>query len=281
MSPAPLSDCAKYVREHDNDRFLSVLFSPADYREDLFALYAFNLELSKIRETVSEPLIGRMRLQFWRDAVPQMMEGTPPSHYVAEVLAGAVKMHDLSASHLNEIIDTRETDLDDIPPKDLDAVVAYAEGTSSSLIKLAFGILGVTGEHADTCAKDAGIAIALIGLVRAIPYMSSTGRITLPFNLCRDAGLDPEKPLQWPTNPDVSAITLPMLKCAAHHLNAARANAGRLPRSAVPALLPMSLASLYLKRLQSLGGDPALFAARTPGVSRHVTMLWRSIIGRP
>lgn len=281
MSPTPLSDCAKYVREHDNDRFLSVLFAPADYREDLFALYAFNLELSKIRETVSEPLIGRMRLQFWRDAVPQMLEGKPPSHYVAETLAGAVKMHGLSASHLNDIIDMRETDLDDIPPKDLDAVVSYAEGTSSSLIKLAFGILGVTGEQSDACAKDAGVAIALIGLVRAIPYMSSTGRVTLPFNLCRAAGLDPEKPLQWPTNPDVSAITQPMLERAAHHLNAARADAVQLPRSAVPALLPMSLAGLYLRRLQSLGGDPALFAARTPGVSRHVTLLWRSMIGRP
>ncbi len=281
MSPAPLSDCAKYVREHDNDRFLSVLFAPADYREDLFALYAFNLELSKIRETVSEPLIGRMRLQFWRDAVPQMVDGAPPSHYVAEALAGAVKMHGLSAAYLNEIIDTRETDLDDIPPKDLDAVIGYAEGTSSSLIKLAFGILGVDGPESEVCAKDAGIAIALIGLVRAIPYMSSTGRVTLPTNLCRDAGLDPETPLQWPTNPDVSLITQPMLARAAQHLDAARITSKALPRSAVPALLPLSLAALYLKRLQSLGGDPGLFAARTPGVSRHVTMFWRSLVGRP
>lgn len=281
MSPAPLSDCAKYVREHDNDRFLSVLFAPADYREDLFALYAFNLEISKIRETVSESLIGRMRLQFWRDAVPQMVDGAPPSHYVAETLAGAIKLHSLSASHLNEIIDTRETDLDDIPPKDLEAVVRYAEGTSSSLIKLALGVLGMNGADADACAKDAGIAIALIGLVRAIPYMSSTGRVTLPADLCRDAGLDPEMPLQWPMNPDVSSITLPMLDRAAQHLIAARATAKALPRKAVPALLPLSLAALYLKRLKSFGGDPALFAARTPGVSRHVTMLWRSAIGRP
>jgi len=281
MSPAPLSDCAKYVREHDNDRFLSVLFAPADYREDLFALYAFNLELSKIRETVSEPLIGRMRLQFWRDAVPQILEGTPPSHYVAEALASAVKMHALSATYLNEIIDMRETDLDDIPPKDLDAVVRYAEGTSSSLIKLALNILGVSGPDADTCAKDAGIAIALIGLVRAIPYMSSTGRVTLPTDLCQVSGLDPETPLQWPTNPDVSKITQPMLARAEQHLNTARASIGRLPRVAVPAFLPLSLAGLYLKRLQAFDGDPGLFAARSPGMSRHVTLLWRSLIGRP
>ncbi len=100
MPPAPLSECAEFVREYDNDRFLSALFAPADYREDLFALYAFNLELSKIRETVSEPLIGRMRLQFWRDTIPQLSGDKPPSHYLAEALASAVKLHELPAAPL-------------------------------------------------------------------------------------------------------------------------------------------------------------------------------------
>ncbi len=281
MPPAPLSECAEFVREYDNDRFLSVLFAPADYREDLFALYAFNLELSKIRETVSEPLIGRMRLQFWRDSIPQLSGDTPPSHYVAEAMSSAVKLHDLPAAPLNQIIDTRETDLDDVPPKNLDAIVDYAEGTSASLINLACGILGVSGPDADTCARDAGISVSLIGLVRAIPYMASTGRVTLPTDLCHQAGLDPEKPLQWPTNPDVSAITMPMLARASKHLLSARGSAGRLPRLAVPALLPMSLAGLYLKRLMAVGGDPARLAERTPGMSRHVTLLWRSMLGRP
>lgn len=281
MPPAPLSECAQFVREYDNDRFLSVLFAPVDYREDLFALYAFNLELSKIRETVSEPLIGRMRLQFWRDTIPQLSGDMPPSHYVAEALSSAVKLHDLPAAPFDKIINTRETDLDDIPPKNLDAIVEYAEGTSASLINLAFRVLGVSGPEAATCARDAGIAVSLIGLVRAIPYMASTGRVTLPTDLCHKVGLDPEKPLQWPTNPDVSAITLPMLERASEYLSAARNGAGALPRAAVPGLLPMTLAGLYLRRLKSVGGDPAKFGALTPGMSRHVTLLWRSMIGRP
>lgn len=278
MSSNELSDCAEYVREYDNDRFLSALFSPADKRDDLFALYAFNLELSKIRETVSEPLIGRMRLQFWRDAVPLMEAGNPPSHYVAEALSKAVTRHRLSTSDLNAIIDARETDLDDVPPKDLEAVVEYAVGTTSSLVKLAFGILGIQGEGVEASANDAGIAISLIGLVRAIPYMASTGRVTLPADLCYRASLDPEKPLQWKTNPDVSPITLPMLERAEGHLHAVRGRT--LPRKATPALLPLSLSALYLKRLQAVNGDPALFAARQPGVSRHLTLLLRAMLGR-
>lgn len=281
MTSEGLTDCAAYVREFDNDRFLSALFAPADRREHILALYAFNLELSKIRETVSEPLIGRMRLQFWRDAIPKIVEGMPPQHNIAEPLSMAVRKYNLSATDLNAIIDARETDLDDLPPKNMEAMVNYADGTSSSLIRLVMGITETSGSDAMQCAKDAGIAIALTGLVRAIPYMASTGRVTLPADLCHNAGLDPEKPLQWPTNPDVSKITIPMLDHAERHLIEARRQARKLPRTAKPTLLPMSLAALYLGRLRSVGGDPTRFAARPPGVSRHLTLLWRSVIGRP
>lgn len=281
MASEDLTDCAEYVREFDNDRFLSVLFAPADRRDDLFALYAFNLELSKIRETVSEPLIGRMRLQFWRDAVPLMIDGKPPQHYIAAGLSSAIHRHQLSASDLNTIIDAREMDLDDLPPKNLAAMINYAEGTSSSLIRLAMAVSGVSGKDAMQCASDAGIAIALTGLVRAIPYMASTGRVTLPADLCQTAGLDPEKPMQWPSNPDVSPITMPMLDEAERRLLDARRSARSLPRSSTSALLPMSLAALYLRGLRTVGGDPAKFAARPHGMSRHLTLLWRSALGRP
>ena len=35
----------------------------------LFALYAFNLEIARVREPVSEPMPGEIRLQWWRDAL--------------------------------------------------------------------------------------------------------------------------------------------------------------------------------------------------------------------
>ena len=61
----------------DNDRFLTALFAAAAEREALFALYAFNIEIAKTRETVSEPLIGQMRLQWWRDAIDEIFGDGP------------------------------------------------------------------------------------------------------------------------------------------------------------------------------------------------------------
>ena len=54
-----LSYCAEQVRVHDDDRFLCALFAPEPARKGLLALYAFNLEIARIREVVSEPMPRR------------------------------------------------------------------------------------------------------------------------------------------------------------------------------------------------------------------------------
>lgn len=276
-----LSYCAAQVRDFDNDRFLTALFAPAELREPLMTLYAFNLELSKIRETVSESLIGRMRLQFWRDAVDGIVDGTPPAHEIATALSETVRAYNIPKSALHALIDAREIDLDDVPPADINATITYAEATSSSLIGMALRVLGVDpAAHADA-VRDAGIAFALVGLVRAIPYQASTGRVTLPLDLCEAAGLDHTAPHQWPQNPDVSAITQPLLAAAQDHLFRARIAARAVPRQGLAAFLPLSLAALYLKRLTAVEGDPKRFHERPPAAARHITLLWRSMRGTP
>ena len=61
--------CEELVREGDKNRFLATLFAPAKYRRPLFVLYAFNVEIARIRELAREPLPGEVRLQWWRDVL--------------------------------------------------------------------------------------------------------------------------------------------------------------------------------------------------------------------
>ena len=74
MSSTRLSYCADQVRRQDRERYLTALFAPAGRREDLFALYAFNLEVAKTAEVVSEAMVGRIRLQWWREAIEEIEE---------------------------------------------------------------------------------------------------------------------------------------------------------------------------------------------------------------
>ena len=67
--PAGLSPLGELVRRHDRDRYQTALFAPADRREALFALYAFNYEIARVRESVTQPMLGQIRLQWWREVI--------------------------------------------------------------------------------------------------------------------------------------------------------------------------------------------------------------------
>ncbi len=91
LDPAwPFAHCEALVREGDRDRFFATLFAPADKRPHLFALYAFNLEIARIRDSISEPALGEIRLQWWRDTLQGEARGNVRGNPVAAALDDAI-----------------------------------------------------------------------------------------------------------------------------------------------------------------------------------------------
>src|SRR5207237_2646052 len=165
-----LSPVAALVRRHDRDRFQTALFAPAARREALFALYAFNYEIARVRERVSEPTLGRIRLEWWRETIAAAYEGGPVrDHFVVEPLTVAIREHPLTRKHFERLIDARDRNLDGEGPKRLPDLEEYAEASSTRLIYLALEILGVHSPVARQAALHVGIAHALAGLMRAMP----------------------------------------------------------------------------------------------------------------
>ena len=70
--------CDALVRSADKDRWLTALFVPEERRPLIHALYAFNAELARIRDQVSQPMLGEIRLQWWEDAVNGIYGGATP-----------------------------------------------------------------------------------------------------------------------------------------------------------------------------------------------------------
>src|SRR5947209_10206033 len=162
-----LSPVAALVRRHDRDRFQTVLFAPAARREALFALYAFNYELARVRESVTQPMLGQIRLQWWRENIAAAFTGNAIRHHpVVEPLAAAVREFGLTRDHFDRLIDARETDLADEPQASLAAVEDYAESTSAGLVYLALEVLGAHNSAAAEAAHHIGIAYAIAGLLR-------------------------------------------------------------------------------------------------------------------
>jgi phytoene synthase len=255
MAPNKLSYCARQVRRQDPERYLACLFAPAARREALFALYGFNLEVAKTAEVVSEALLGRIRLQWWRDSLEGIYSGQTRAHQVVKPLAAAIRDHDLPRAPFETLIDAREGDLEREPPASLDALEAYAEATSGGLQVLALEILGAAGA-AEAAARHVGIVWALTGLLRAVPFHASQRRLYLPDDLCRAAGHDVAELFELKSSSALCRVVEQVAERARAHVKAARDERGRVPRHALPALLPARLAERHLARLQAAGHDP-------------------------
>jgi phytoene synthase len=121
---ANLSACALAVKRYDRDRWFCGLFAPETRRDDLFGLYAFNVELGRVAEKVSEPLLGEIRLQWWREAIEGLYAGPVRRHEVVAALKTAIARHGLERGLFDRLIDARARDLIAAPPEDLDALEA-------------------------------------------------------------------------------------------------------------------------------------------------------------
>jgi phytoene synthase len=253
-SGADLGYCGDQVRRDDPDRFLTGLFAPADRRESLWAILAFNLEVAKTRERVREPILGQMRLQWWRDAVGEIFAGRPREHAVVAALSQAVRAHDLPRAAMDRLIDAREIDLEAEPPADLAALEDYAGRSAGPLLELFFAALGV--EAAPELCRRLAAPQALSGLMLAVPFRALHGRVDLPQDLLRGAGLIPEAVIEPSARSSVAGAVRRVVERAEVLRRAAADEAKDLPKPGRPGLLNLTLAKRNLARLAEVGGDP-------------------------
>lgn len=274
------SYCAELVRRDDSDRYLTALFAPVERRADLFALYAFNAEVARGREVVSEPILGHIRLQWWRDAVAECYGGEPRHHQVVRPLASTIRRHTLPHALFDRLLDARTMDLSDEPPDTVDQLNAYADATSGDLTRLALLVLGAAGEPEQEAGGLVGTAWALTGLMRALPHQLRQGRCVLPRDVMVRHGVKERDLRELKASAAVCKAVEEICAIALKKLMKSREVVrGRLG-PAVPALLPGTLAGAYLARLSRLHHDP--FDARNvaPLALRSWRLMMRVLEGR-
>lgn len=183
-----LSYCGQHVRENDPDRFLLSMFAPGDRRESLWALFAFNYEIAKTREVVSETQLGLIRLQWWRESIGKIYErGAVPDHEILKALAPAIKAYDLPRELFDTLVYAREFDLENVCPGTLDGLLSYADFTSAPLMTLALKICGDDPDMEPVAAVAVNYALA--GILRSLPHNAAQRRCYLSEDLMKKHGV--------------------------------------------------------------------------------------------
>ena len=127
--------CRALIAKADRDRYLSSLLAPRDKQPGLWALYAFNTEIAAIRENISEPGLGDIRLQWWSDALHDLFAGRTQDHPVLRALAQPLEQAGWPRAALESMIEARRFDLYDDPMPSLNDLEGYLGETSSMLMQ--------------------------------------------------------------------------------------------------------------------------------------------------
>ena len=278
---ARLSPVGARARAADYDRYLSALFAPAASREALFALIAFNHEIARIPEVVSEPMLGRIRIQWWRETLEAIHDGKPARrHEVALPLADAIHAWGLDRSAFERLLDGREADLEPDAPPDLAGLERYAAATGGALTALMLQACGADGVSGLEAGREIGTAWALIGTLRAAARHAAQGRVMLPADLLAAAGITAEDIRAGRAFERCAAAAEPVADRAAGLLDAARRARRAIPRRRRGVLLIARLADVYLARLRAAAWDPRDERLAVGPLRKQAAMLVGAATGR-
>jgi 15-cis-phytoene synthase len=268
--PDAFAYCAELVRTADRDRYLAALFAPAERRRGLHALYAFNSEVARVREAAREPLPGEIRLQWWSEVLRGDRSAEASANPVAAALLATIADHELAPMRLIGLIEARRFDLYEEPMLSLTDLKDHARKTASVLFSLGAQIL--CGFDLPAVAEPAGIAWAIVALLRAFPLHAAHRQIYLPLDVLERHQVHTRDIYACRSSSGLKAAFAELRELAGRHLDSVRLHMRVLPSDALPAFLVLALTRPLLDRL--LRSDP--FAPADLAPWRRQWLIWRA-----
>jgi NADH dehydrogenase [ubiquinone] 1 alpha subcomplex assembly factor 6 len=205
ISQKPVDDytyCINSVRKVDYENFLSTgLIRPSSLQRPSMAIRALNVELSLIRDQISNTQIGKIRLEFWRETIDSIYSSLNTNtsrkinHPVAREIDLVIKYNQLSKLWFHRLIKSREITLNDMPFKDIEQLENYLEQSITPTYYLLLELAKQRSLNTDHIASHLGInnsycniiyfsylgrAQGLINTVRSIPYNAHKRRCFIP-----------------------------------------------------------------------------------------------------
>jgi phytoene synthase len=257
----PDDPCQALTRERDFDAYVASLFAPAEKRPALYALHAFALEIASVRDRVSEPLPGEVRLQWWRDALEGQARGDAAAHPIAARLLATIERYRLPTKPFLDLLEARTFDLYDDPMPSTADFEGYAGEAFAAPLRLASLVLADGGDPGPAdAAGHAGVALAVAAALRDLPRHRARGQVFIPGDLLARHGVTREAFLADLPPPVIADFTA----LGRRHLAAFEALIGRVSASIAPAFLPAAAAALQFRAGSS-----------TVATWRRIFAIWR------
>ncbi len=204
------------LKNLDPNRYLAALYLPKKIRFDIASIWAFDAEIARIADIVTEPITGEIRLQWWKDLIRSgKSAGSGP---LADMLIKTISRHELPKEVFHNYLEARIFDLYQDPMPDTGTLEGYLGETASSLYMLAALCAGErrSPELADACGH-AGMAYGMAKTITSLPVHRSRGQIYVPLVQLQEFGLDRTTWLENEPDNRHSAALAYFVESAARH----------------------------------------------------------------
>ncbi|HMI19887.1 MAG TPA: squalene/phytoene synthase family protein [Sphingomonas sp.] len=123
----------------DPERALAVAYAPAQARAGLTALFALDERFGQVVSSTTEPMIGLMRLAWWREALEKLDRDPAPAEPLLRLLADHVLPNRVTGAKLAAIEDGWTALIDG--DADADAIARHGRERGRNLFMAAAAIL--------------------------------------------------------------------------------------------------------------------------------------------
>lgn len=271
--------CANLVRTHDFERYVSTLFMPPEARRAVLALYAFAVEVSRVRYHVTQPLPGEIRLKWWSDMLAGEGHGDVENNPVAAELLACIKTHAINPADLIELIEDRQFDLYNDPMPTRADFEVYLAHTSGVLFELASRVLGHSSDEIDHLARHAGIAFGGAQLIARLPFDAARKQMFLPKDHFQQHGVTVETVYAGQATPGIAKAFRQCVAEVREHVEKTLTELADAPSSIRPAFLPVAMARYDLDLMAADSYQP--FSMHRPSRLRILWTLWRASRTKP
>ena len=249
--------CAALVREADRDHYLAALFAPAGKREALFSLYAFNAEISRVRDLAREPMPGEIRLQWWREILLGERAGEATANPVAAALLETVRQYQLVTEALADLIEAHRFDIYDEPMKTVAELYSYASRTDGTIYRSAVKILtGNINAAAAALSVEAAQAQTIASMLALLPRQAARRQLYVPLEVLLQYGAAAEDIFAMRVTPELRAAFAELRLRARRHLVRVGAASAQIPERALPAFLPLAPLRQWLLDMERADYNP-------------------------
>jgi 15-cis-phytoene synthase len=268
--------CQRKAAASGSSFYYSFLFLPAEQRRAILALYAFCREVDDLVDDCQDPGVARLKLQWWREEISRAFQGNP-QHPVTRALQPQLARYNLPEEYFREIIDGMEMDLDQVRYADFSALALYCYRAAGVVGLLAAEIFGYQDRGTLKYATELGTALQLTNILRDVREDARRGRIYLPQDELRAAGVEEDDILRGTGTPRLRPLLAQQAARARDYYQRAEQILPEVDRPAQRSGLIM--ANIYRTLLDEIEADGFRVLERRVALTplRKLWITWRTL----